>query len=54
MRPAVFSLMKSTEPYIDEYYNFDLPAALVAGGFTNVETRPSDHRRKLVVGTLPV
>lgn len=31
--PYVFTLLKSTEPYLDEYFNLDLEAAIVAAGF---------------------
>lgn len=34
MPPYVMTLLKSTEPYMDEYFRLDLPAAIAAAGFT--------------------
>jgi len=46
--PALFSLMKSTEPHSDEYYPFDVEAALAAAGFVDVQTVATDHRHRTV------
>lgn len=51
--PAIFSLMKSTEPWSDEYYSFDLEAAMRAAGFEDVYTVEADHRHRAVFGSLP-
>lgn len=51
--PAIFSLMKSTEPWTDEYYSFDLEAAMRAEGFEDVYTVEADHRHRAVFGSLP-
>ncbi|KAF8064673.1 hypothetical protein HT031_003475 [Scenedesmus sp. PABB004] len=48
--PLLFTLMKSTEPWSDEYYSFDLEAALRVGGFASVETTEADHRHRTVFG----
>ncbi|OUC15911.1 MAG: SAM-dependent methyltransferase [Alkalinema sp. CACIAM 70d] len=47
--PVLFTLMKSTEPWSDEYYTFDVEANLVKTGFTNVKTVASDPRHRTIV-----
>ncbi|KAL3699931.1 hypothetical protein R1sor_017953 [Riccia sorocarpa] len=42
--PALFMLMKSTEPWLDEYYLFDLETELGKCGFTNVRSLLTDPR----------
>ncbi|GBF89538.1 methyltransferase [Raphidocelis subcapitata] len=51
--PALFALMKSTEPWSDEYYSFDLEAALREAGFEDVYTAEADHRHRAVFGGKP-
>lgn len=51
--PALFTLMKSTEPWSDEYYSFDLVAAMEEAGFKNVTYVPTDHRHRAVMGIAP-
>jgi ubiquinone/menaquinone biosynthesis C-methylase UbiE len=47
--PVLFTLMKSTEPWSDDYYTFDLEAALRAAGFESSVTVPSDPRHRTLV-----
>lgn len=47
--PVLFTLMKSTEPWSDDYYTFDLEAALRAAGFELSVTVPSDPRHRTLV-----
>jgi ubiquinone/menaquinone biosynthesis C-methylase UbiE len=47
--PVLFTLMKSTEPWSDDYYTFDLEAALVQAGFQPPVTEPSDPRHRTLV-----
>jgi ubiquinone/menaquinone biosynthesis C-methylase UbiE len=51
--PAIFTLMKSTEPWSDEYYSFDLEAAMTDAGFERVYTVETDHRHRAVFGSVP-
>ena len=51
--PALFTLMKSTEPWSDDYYPMDVEAALHAAGFANVVTEEADHRHRAVLGLKP-
>lgn len=48
--PVLFTLMKSTEPWSDQYYAFDLEAAMREEGFKEVLTVPTDHRHRTVLG----
>ncbi len=34
MPPYVLTLLKSTEPYLDDYFTFDLEQAIIAAGFS--------------------
>lgn len=49
--PAVFTLMKSTEPWSDEYYRLDMEAALREAGFRHVATVLTDPRHRTVTAT---
>eukprot|EP00850_Spirogloea_muscicola_P021206 SM000240S08623 [mRNA] locus=s240:31859:34079:- [translate_table: standard] len=49
--PVLFTLMKSTEPYTDQYYQLDLEEAMRAVGFSNVHSVLSDPRHRTVTGT---
>jgi hypothetical protein len=48
--PVLFTLAKSTEPWSDEYYSFDLEGALRQAGFTAVESTQPDSRHRTVFG----
>jgi ubiquinone/menaquinone biosynthesis C-methylase UbiE len=47
--PVLFTLMKSTEPWSDEYYTFDLEVALKSAGFSEVTMTPSDPRHRTLI-----
>jgi len=47
--PVLFTLMKSTEPWSDEYYTFDLEKSLEQNGFSQVTTVASDPRHRTVL-----
>lgn len=51
--PPIFTLMKSTEPWSDEYYAFSLEGALERAGFVDVVKVASDHRHRVVMGVAP-
>jgi ubiquinone/menaquinone biosynthesis C-methylase UbiE len=50
--PPIAALMKSTEPHSDEYYAYDVEAALRRAGFRDVRTVASDPRHRVVLGRL--
>ncbi len=47
--PVLFTLMKSTEPWSDDYYTFDLESALTEAGFGHQATVASDPRHRTLV-----
>lgn len=52
--PALFVLMKSTEPWSDEYYTFDVEENLQQAGFEYLTTVPSDPRHRTIVARKPL
>lgn len=52
--PALFVLMKSTEPWSDDYYTFNVEGTLAAVGFTHETTVPSDPRHRTIVARKPI
>ncbi|XXG67056.1 hypothetical protein AAC387_Pa06g0489 [Persea americana] len=54
LSPVLFTLMKSTEPFLDEYYLLDLEGAMRQVGFENVKTALTDPRHRTVTGTVPL
>jgi ubiquinone/menaquinone biosynthesis C-methylase UbiE len=51
--PVLFTLMKSTEPWTDEYYTFDVETALQQAGFAHLKTVASDPRHRTIVARKP-
>lgn len=51
--PVLFTLMKSTEPWSDDYYTLDVEAMMQAVGFESVVTKPSDPRHRTILGRKP-
>jgi ubiquinone/menaquinone biosynthesis C-methylase UbiE len=47
--PVLFTLMKSTEPWSDDYYTFNMEAAMQKVGFEHVITVPSDPRHRTII-----
>ncbi len=47
--PVLFTLMKSTEPWSDEYYTFDIESNLKEIGFNYQITVPSDPRHRTII-----
>eukprot|EP00249_Psilotum_nudum_P009922 c22233_g1_i4 orf=760-1422(+) len=52
--PVLFTLMKSTEPWMDEYYSLDLESAMVEVGFVNVKSILTDPRHRTTTGSVPL
>jgi ubiquinone/menaquinone biosynthesis C-methylase UbiE len=51
--PALFVLMKSTEPWSDDYYTFDIEESLQTVGFEYLKTVASDPRHRTIVARKP-
>lgn len=49
MPPYILTLLKSTEPYLDQYFSFDLAAELVAAGFENPIITANTPRHRTVI-----
>jgi ubiquinone/menaquinone biosynthesis C-methylase UbiE len=47
--PVLFTLMKSTEPWSDDYYTFDVEAALTQAGFDTPISVASDPRHRTII-----
>lgn len=47
--PVIFTLMKSTEPWSDDYYTFDIEAALAELGYQQVTTHETDPRHRAIL-----
>ena len=47
--PALFALMKSTEPWSDEYYIYDFEGSLRKAGFECVRTEATDPRHRTIL-----
>lgn len=48
--PVLFTLMKSTEPWSDDYYTFDIETALADIGFQHIITEATDPRHRAILG----
>ncbi len=51
--PVLFTLMKSTEPWSDDYYTFDVESALQEIGFEDRQTVASDPRHRTIIARKP-
>lgn len=51
--PALFVLMKSTEPWSDDYYTFNVEDTLREVGFDYRTTTPSDPRHRTIIALKP-
>ena len=51
--PVIFTLMKSTEPWSDDYYTFDIEAALADQGYQRVTTHETDPRHRAILAQKP-
>lgn len=47
--PVLFTLMKSTEPWSDDYYTFDMEAAMQTAGLEYIVTVASDPRHRTLI-----
>ncbi|MER3432598.1 MAG: SAM-dependent methyltransferase [Leptolyngbya sp. ERB_1_1] len=49
MPPYILTLLKSTEPYLDQYFTFDLERAIVEAGFTQPTLTCNSPRHRTLV-----
>ena len=51
MPPYILTLLKSTEPYLDQYFSLDLDQAICDAGFTQPTLVCNSHRHRTLVAT---
>lgn len=49
MPPYILTLLKSTEPYLDQYFELDFVTAIKQQGFTQVTITPSTPRHRVIL-----
>lgn len=49
MPPYILTLLKSTEPYLDDYFTFDIEAAIEAAGFTRPTLTCNSPRHRTLI-----
>ncbi|KAF7833928.1 Demethylmenaquinone methyltransferase [Senna tora] len=53
LSPVLFTLLKSTEPFLDEYYLTDMEGTLREAGFVNTKSILTDPRHMTMTATVP-
>jgi hypothetical protein len=53
MPPVVLTLLKSTEPYLDEYFRLDLNQTLQASGFNSPTVVCNSPRHRTAIARKP-
>ncbi|EPS72916.1 hypothetical protein M569_01837 [Genlisea aurea] len=53
LSPVLFTLMKSTEPFLDEYYLCDVEGMMQRVGLVNVKSSLTDPRHTTITATVP-
>ncbi|XP_004505505.2 uncharacterized protein [Cicer arietinum] len=53
LSPVLFTLMKSTEPFLDEYYLTDMDETLMEAGFVNITSILTNPRHVTLTATVP-
>ncbi len=51
MPPPLATLLKSTEPYLEDYFRLDMAAALTGAGLHGVRRVACDHRHRVMVAS---
>lgn len=49
MPPYILTLLKSTEPYLDDYFSLNIESALVAAGFTSPTITSNTPRHRTII-----
>lgn len=52
MPPYILTLLKSTEPYLDQYFALDMQQLFTAAGFTNPSISFNSPRHRTIVGRI--
>ncbi|KAK7263730.1 hypothetical protein RJT34_31324 [Clitoria ternatea] len=54
LSPVLFTVFKSTEPFLDEFYLTDMDETLREAGFVNIKTILTDPRHATITATVPL
>ena len=49
MPPYILTLLKSTEPYLDDYFSLDIESALVSAGFAPPTIVSNTPRHRTII-----
>lgn len=49
MPPYILTLLKSTEPYLDQYFTLDIEQALIEAGFNSPSITPNSPRHRTII-----
>lgn len=49
MPPYILTLLKSTEPYLDEYFTLDIEQAIIEAGFEKPTITPNSPRHRTII-----
>ncbi|VXD22030.1 class I SAM-dependent methyltransferase [Planktothrix paucivesiculata] len=52
MPPYIFTLLKSTEPYLDEYFTLDIEQALIDAGFQSPTVNFNSPRHRTIIASV--
>jgi ubiquinone/menaquinone biosynthesis C-methylase UbiE len=52
MAPHIMTLLKSTEPFMDQYFALDIEQELLDAGFDRVEIHPNSTRHRTVIASV--
>ena len=52
MPPYIFTLLKSTEPYLDEYFTLDLEQAIIDAGFQPPTVNFNSPRHRTIIASV--
>jgi ubiquinone/menaquinone biosynthesis C-methylase UbiE len=52
MPPYILTLLKSTEPYLDQYFSLDLEKAIALAGFQNISITENSPRHRTVIASV--
>lgn len=52
MPPYVLTLLKSTEPYLDDYFSLDIEQALIEAGFQTPAIAPNSPRHRTIIAKM--
>jgi ubiquinone/menaquinone biosynthesis C-methylase UbiE len=52
MPPYIFTLLKSTEPYLDEYFTLDIEQAIIDAGFQRPTVNFNSPRHRTIIASV--